>query len=281
MKTQLIIVNIAALILQIVVADELPENKGFNWGFGDVDNSSTTLPAFNDEDCYARSLGLPCCNENEIIETNEYGNWGKIEGTDFYCGIGYPEKKEEEEEKMFGNYPYCDGCETNYTDKDGGWYYTNKTWCKVNEKKCFNICEPVKGYQCCKDSSTKVISEDNDGTWGIENKKWCLIQTIPEFNDFEITADSVYDGMPGQLKEKRFRCIFKYPLDNFKENYEIVSVIFNGNPINPNNIVYYNKEFRFYPIDYLENNEIKMILRNKETNQKYFKIFNTKLIKLF
>lgn len=77
---------------------------------------------------------------------------------------------------MFGDYPYCSGWESSYTDEDGGWNIVNDNWCKVNDNKCNNVCQPVNGYPCCENSSTKIEYVDDDGNWGVENDNWCIIK---------------------------------------------------------------------------------------------------------
>eukprot|EP00833_Pecoramyces_ruminatium_P001598 jgi/Orpsp1_1/1175630/evm.model.c7180000054622.1 len=129
----------------------------------------------DDDDCFALDLGYKCCNSNKVVYTDESGNWGIINNNE-WCGIGGSSKKNEknnQEQEMFGDYPYCSECKTNYNDKDGDWYYSNNNWCKVDEKKC--NCKSVNGYQCCKNSSTKVIYTDSTGKWGVENNEWCII----------------------------------------------------------------------------------------------------------
>ncbi|ORX65991.1 hypothetical protein BCR32DRAFT_272678 [Anaeromyces robustus] len=236
-----------------------------------------TIPG-NSEDCYALSFGLPCCNNNEVVMVSEeYGNLGIIERTGSYCGIGFPEEKEE----MFGDYPYCDGCDANYVDKDGRWNLVDKTWCKVKEKKCFDICEPINGYQCCKDSSTQVILTDDDGTWGIENNHWCHIKTIPVFNDISIIARSIYDSMPGANVGNKANFMFSHEKNiDFEEKYEIVTLILNEEPIDPISVIYYSDNFRFYSRNFSEFNDIKMIIRDKTTNQKYYKYFFTTILRV-
>ncbi|ORX65990.1 hypothetical protein BCR32DRAFT_272677 [Anaeromyces robustus] len=262
MKSQFIIAIIATLTLSMVVADEF---SSFEKLYNVEDNG---------EKCYARIFGYPCCNNNEVkITSYDLGDFDIIDNF-VMCGIGYPEGEE-----MFGDYPYCDECVSNYFDKDGGWYYdkTDKTWCKVNERRCFSICEPKKGYKYCKNSS-KIITTDTDGTtWGIEDNHWCLIQTIPEYNDFELTPVSYIDKISGQ----EYKIVnFLYDKgNNFEEKYEIVTLIINGIPVNFSKITYNSNSFSFKTESVMwKENEIKMILRDKTTKQKYFKIFNNQTI---
>ncbi|ORX78047.1 hypothetical protein BCR32DRAFT_247469 [Anaeromyces robustus] len=275
MKSQSIIAFILALALPMTVVGENSTVK--NWSKDNV------LDVDSDEYCeYRHSLGIPCCRDVEIVYIDGFTKYALLEDGSYYaCGFAFPDEEVKEDE-MFGDYPYCNGCETNYTDKDGSWNFIDETWCKVSEKKCFKICEPIKGYQCCKDSSTEVISKDNDGSWGIENKKWCLIQTIPEFNDFEINASCTMDGSGINKLLKYVQFIFSYEENvNFEEKYEIVSILLNDNPVNLDNITYFSKYFRFYTSNYLETNEIKMILRDKTTKQKYYKTFITGVYRMF
>ncbi|KAL6632161.1 cellulase Cel9A precursor [Neocallimastix californiae] len=142
----------------------------------------TPTPVNNDDkNCFGYSLGYKCCNNNEVIYTDDDGDWGLIGTTPEWCSIGGGKKEEEgdhdKDQEMFGDYPYCNGCESNYTDEDGDWYFINDNWCKVNEKKCNSpTCKPINGYPCCKNSSTEAIYTDDDGIWGVEDNDWCLIQ---------------------------------------------------------------------------------------------------------
>jgi len=132
----------------------------------------------DDDDCFALDLGFKCCNNNEVVYTDQDGKWGY---TDDWCGIGGSSKKHNEDDKpstKCGDYPCCSTCEASYVDNEGGWNVENNDWCKIDDKKCASTpstCKPVNGYQCCSDPNGTVFYTDNDGKWGVENNNWCLL----------------------------------------------------------------------------------------------------------
>jgi len=256
----------------------------------------TEEPTNNDEkDCFSLRLGYPCCEDDEVAISDQYGDWGYIKEfinkntviVTGYCGIGGTSKDTEKNSEMFGDYPYCSGCESNYTDEDGNWYYNSndESWCKVNEDKC-KICEPVNGYECCNSISTLVSNIDDNGVYGIENDKSCLISTLPSFklNNFGLSVVAIQDLMPTTEPGSHIYISFEYRTDlsNFKEKYEIEFLWLNGKSINTKDIIYQPqvKEFRIKPEECLQYNDIKMVIRDRETNQRYMDNYYVRLNKV-
>jgi len=258
-------------------------------------STTTTTPINSDDDhnCFGYNLGYKCCNNNEVIYTDESGDWGLTNTTPpEWCSIGggKKEEKDNQDQEMYGDYPYCSGCESNYTDGDGDWYFDNNNWCKVNEKKCQPVtCEPINGYECCKNSSTPIVYTDNDGAWGVEDDNWCFVQSLQEFNDFKITASSLLDLMPKGdpitkklITKKEARFDFSYDIDNFNEKYEVEFLSINGNVMESDSINYLSSSFRIYTEEFVDGvNEIKVIIRNKKTNQKYLNMFTVPIYKVY
>jgi len=187
-------------------------------------------------------------------------------------------------QEMYGNYPYCSECISNYKDINGDWYYSHnkQSWCKVDEKKCQDIsCGLVKGFSCCENPSTTVAYVDADGEWGVENDKWCVIETSQELN-FDIELYSWIDLMPSH--DPVLEAYFLFELEGIKnetfiEEYEIVHIELNGNPIN-NEKIYYAvySGFGFDALDYNKDvNHVKLTLKNKNTNKEYTKEYDVKM----
>jgi len=139
-----------------------------------------TNPVSND--CFAKALGYECCNDNEIVFTDESGNWGVKNGQ--WCGIGgssssepTPEPEPEPAETC-GAYPCCEECNSVYTDADGDWGVENGDWCLL-KKSCKAEEETWTGmndgYAKC--SGCDVSYSDDSGNWGVENGEWCGISS--------------------------------------------------------------------------------------------------------
>ena len=189
-----------------------------------------------------------------------------------------------ESQEMFGDYPYCKGCESNYKDIDGDWYYAGNSWCKINEKKCnpatTSTCEPVDDFPCCENSSIRVSYVDFNGEWGIENNKWCLINSFPEFTDVDITLYSWLDLMPMSIPSEDYirpaYFVFTTEVETsvFLEKYEVEKVMINEKEINITEVEYSSNQngFRIDTIYYKkDSNDVRIIIRNKETNKRYLK----------
>lgn len=168
-------------------------------------------------------------------------------------------------EEMFGNYPYCSGCEAKYENEDGQWNYIDHTWCKVNEEKC-------------------------NGEWSIENNDdndWSMYNSLPEFTDVSIELYSWLDLMPGmtipgEKKEAYFVFNLGISKEEFQEKYEVKNITINDEEINLNKEFYYYPDdrdaFRIDTIHYERGvNEVKILIHNKETNQSYLKKISQEL----
>jgi len=132
-------------------------------------------------DCFARAQGYECCNDNEVVYTDEDGDWGIKNGE--WCGIGGTSQVQEPEpQPSCGDYPCCEGCDVQYTDEDGDWSIENNEWCLIQKSICGGEEKPSKtctgqdsGYPCC--SHCNVFYTDVDGPWGLENNEWCGISS--------------------------------------------------------------------------------------------------------
>ena len=111
-------------------------------------------------------------------------------------------------------------------------------------------------------NSTNIVDEEN-------------IKDMQELKEFDITVFSILDLMPGANPSKEAYFAFSLNgIDNnrFFNEYEINSIELNGNKIRNQDIIYqdYNG-FRFYTSDYKHDNTIVVIIKNKKTNEKYYK----------
>jgi len=132
------------------------------------DDKATTAKDTNKKDeCFSVALGYKCCKGNDVVLTDDNGDWGVEDGK--WCGIA-------NKNKCFSvalGYDCCEGDEVVYVDADGTWGQENGKWCGLNgpsTKKCWS---EEMGYPCCKVSF--VYLTDSDGYWGVEDKKWCGI----------------------------------------------------------------------------------------------------------
>ena len=101
------------------------------------------------------------------------------------------------------------------------------------------------------------------------------LKDIEKLKDFDITVISYLDLMPGANPSKK--AYFAFSLkgidqDSFLNEYEIDSIELNDNKIRNQEILYENYNgFRFYSSDYKDDNTIVVIIKNKNTNEKYYK----------
>lgn len=110
------------------------------------------------------------------------------------------------------------------------------------------------------------------------NKKSLNLEGTQELKDFDITVISYLDLMPGANPSAE--AYFAFSLngiskDMFLSEYEIESIELNGKKIRNKEITYedYNG-FRFYSLNYENNNTIVIIIKNKNTNERYYKKLN-------
>ncbi|OUM64611.1 Non-catalytic module family DOC2 [Piromyces sp. E2] len=96
----------------------------------------------DDKQCFSQSLepSYPCCKGNEIVYTDEDGDWG-VENNK-WCGIGNGSSVESEEScfSLALGYSCCKSCDVIYTDKDGDWGVENDKWCGIKDScKVLNV----------------------------------------------------------------------------------------------------------------------------------------------
>lgn len=87
------------------------------------------VPTSSDE-CFSIALGYPCCQGNEIVYTDNDGNWGVENGQ--WCGIGSKAVSESCFSEALG-YPCCTSCNVIFTDSDGKWGVENNSWCGIKD----------------------------------------------------------------------------------------------------------------------------------------------------
>jgi len=88
-----------------------------------------SLSKNNNKNCFSQSLSppYPCCTGNQVLYTDEDGDWG-VEN-DQWCGIG-------NSDACFSvalGYSCCESCEVLYTDDDGDWGVENDKWCGIKD----------------------------------------------------------------------------------------------------------------------------------------------------
>ncbi|OUM59397.1 Non-catalytic module family DOC2 [Piromyces sp. E2] len=117
------------------------------------------IPKNNGKKCAVGQDYYPCCQESEVIYTDQYGDWGIENGewcifpsVDSCFSLAY-------------GYPCCEGNQILFTDNTGYWGVENGDWCGI-EKDSTNSCFSIPfGYSCCK--SCDVVVTDSDGQWVI------------------------------------------------------------------------------------------------------------------
>jgi len=93
-------------------------------------NIPTCLSQNNDKQCFSEALkpSYPCCKGNNVVYTDEDGDWGVENGK--WCGIG------NEDNSCFSvvlGYSCCKSCKVIYTDEDGDWGVENGKWCGIRD----------------------------------------------------------------------------------------------------------------------------------------------------
>lgn len=100
------------------------------------------------------------------------------------------------------------------------------------------------------------------------------IDDIQELKEFDLTVISYLNLMPPNPSKEAY---FAFSLngidkDSFLNEYEIDSIELNGNKIRNQKIIYEDYSgFRFHSSDYKDDNTIVVIIKNKNTNEKYYK----------
>ncbi|KAG4108271.1 cellulosomal serpin precursor [Neocallimastix lanati (nom. inval.)] len=134
----------------------------------------------SDKKCFSQKLNpsYPCCTGNEVVYTDESGDWG-VENNS-WCGIS--NGNDNDNDTCFSielGYPCCTDNKVIYTDERGDWGKENHQWCGIGngiskkepEDSCFSI---VQGYPCCE--TCHIDYTDESGDWGVEDDKWCGIK---------------------------------------------------------------------------------------------------------
>ena len=104
-------------------------------------------------------------------------------------------------------------------------------------------------------------------------------ENISELGGFDFRVDSYLDLMPGTSLYKKSKAFFIFSLegidnDTFFNQYKIISIKLNGKTIKNNQLIVENNNkecFRFYSKFYEDNNSIRIIIKDKNTDLKYFK----------
>jgi len=91
----------------------------------------TSLPQ-STKNCFSLTLNpsYPCCKGNNVVYTDEDGDWGVEDNK--WCGIGGGHSDDSCFSVPLG-YPCCESCEILYDDEDGHWGVENGKWCGVKD----------------------------------------------------------------------------------------------------------------------------------------------------
>lgn len=115
-----------------------------------------------------------------------------------------------------------------------------------------------------------------------ENKE--QTEDLKELKDFDITVESILNMMPSWpssdagLKEAYFWFdLSGIDPKQFFNDYEIETIELNNCKIENQKIIYEYDSFRFYSPNYKNDNIIFLIIKNKNTNERYFKNIDVKM----
>jgi len=91
----------------------------------------TSLPQ-NNKQCFSLTLNpsYPCCKGDNVVFTDEDGDWG-VENNK-WCGIGDGHSEDSCFSAPLG-YPCCESCNVVYTNEDGGWGVEHGKWCGMKD----------------------------------------------------------------------------------------------------------------------------------------------------
>ncbi|KAG4092058.1 hypothetical protein H8356DRAFT_1705506 [Neocallimastix lanati (nom. inval.)] len=180
--------------------------------------------------------------------------------------------------EMFGEYPYCTGCESNYSDSDGDWNYIDDHWCKVDDKKCQagDSFELIAGYPSCVNSFNQAYYFDFNGEWGVENNDWCFIKPLEKITDLNVEVKSIVDLMPKITQEGR-RILrsanFRFYIEkSFLDEYKVEKILLNDYEIDIALLKPLSEDgFSFNTEEYFDTttNNIKILFHNIVTNHGY------------
>lgn len=118
------------------------------------------------------------------------------------------------------------------------------------------------------------------------NRKGKNMDGMEELKDFDMTVSSYLDLMPpvtGNEKASFSFLLEGIDKDSFLNNYEIDSVELNETKIS-NQEIRFGKDtnaFGFNSSNYKDINTIVLIVKNKNTNKKYYKEIQVKTIKVY
>ncbi|KAG4098449.1 mannan endo-1,4-beta-mannosidase B [Neocallimastix lanati (nom. inval.)] len=114
--------------------DELPSFNVNSYDYqssGSNENNNNNNNNNNNSDsaeCFSIALGYPCCKGNDIVYTDDDGNWG-VENNE-WCGINDSEPSQAACWSQALGYPCCKSTsDVYYTDDDGNWGVENGNWC--------------------------------------------------------------------------------------------------------------------------------------------------------
>ena len=91
----------------------------------------TSLPQ-NNKQCFSLTLNpsYPCCKGDNVVFTDEDGDWG-VENNK-WCGIGDGHSEDSCFSVPLG-YPCCESCNVVSTDEDGAWGVEHGKWCGIKD----------------------------------------------------------------------------------------------------------------------------------------------------
>ncbi|ORX43651.1 hypothetical protein BCR36DRAFT_586584 [Piromyces finnis] len=82
------------------------------------------------DECWSSVFGYECCENCNVIESDEHGDWGVKNGE--WCGIKTSLCKTGKEGCPKTDYPCCSHCNVSVEDKTSRWGVENGEWCTIN-----------------------------------------------------------------------------------------------------------------------------------------------------
>jgi mannan endo-1,4-beta-mannosidase len=112
--------------------DELPSFNVNSYDYqssgSNENNNNNNNNNSNSAECFSIALGYPCCKGNDIVYTDDDGNWG-VENNE-WCGINDSKPSQAACWSQALGYPCCKTTsDVYYTDNDGNWGVENGNWC--------------------------------------------------------------------------------------------------------------------------------------------------------
>ncbi|OUM69137.1 family 26 glycoside hydrolase [Piromyces sp. E2] len=108
--------------------DELPSFNvnSYEYESGNNNSNNNSNNNANSTECFSVALGYPCCKENNVVYTDNDGDWGVEDNQ--WCGIGNTSSAASCWSEALG-YPCCvSTSDVYYTDNDGNWGVENGNW---------------------------------------------------------------------------------------------------------------------------------------------------------